>query len=100
MNGDNGVQLYSAHARELRHTQQHKVMKFVEYGCVEYDRENRVFLCKPIEGYNSTTYEIRNSKEFEWECNCQGFQSAKRRYEKTRMPGCRVAPMLGLSGNG
>lgn len=72
---DNGVQLYSAHAKLLMHTQQEKIKKFIENECIEYAGGN-TYLCHPIEGYNSTTYKIiRNNGQME--CNCQWYTKNK-----------------------
>ena len=39
-----------------------KARKFVELGLIDYDREKKCYLCKPIKGYNKTTYHITWNK--------------------------------------
>ena len=70
MNGDNGVQLYSHHAKECLHSQQHKIDKFLEHGCIRYDDKEKVYHCLPIEGYNKTIYTIKKEGG-ELVCDCQ-----------------------------
>jgi len=56
-----------------------KAKKFLENDCIEYDKEKKCYLCKPIPEYNKTTYEIKWNKELkEFECNCQYNQKTKR----------------------
>lgn len=75
------VQFYSAHARELKRTQQEKILKFIEHRCIEYSPEMKCFLCHPIPGYNVTTYTVkREGKGFS--CNCQGYQTKLKRGEE------------------
>ena len=71
------VQIYSSTARELLQTQQHKIKKFIEHKCIEY-AGNGVFICKPIPGYNKTTYEMKQNEKGDFECNCQYFQKYKK----------------------
>lgn len=73
------VQFYSAHARALNHTQQHKVNKFLEHNCIEY-AGNNTFICKPIPGYNKTTYELTKNDFGGFDCNCQGFQKKLKQF--------------------
>jgi len=54
-----------------------KARKFIENNCIEYDKEKKCYLCKPIKGYNSTTYHLIN-KNGEFECSCQFHQKTKR----------------------
>jgi hypothetical protein len=94
MNGDNGVQLYSNTAKELAYSQQHKVMKLVEHGCIEYDSDSKCYWCNPIIGYNSTRYKIisYNHELKAPECDCQGFQTKFRKWKENPqvnpMPNC------------
>ncbi len=66
------VQFYSAHAKALLQSQKHKVRKFLEHRCIEYAGEGK-FICKPIEGYNKTTYELVKNEAGEFTCNCQHY---------------------------
>ncbi len=58
-----------------------KARKFVELGLIDYDREKKCYLCKPIKGYNKTTYHIfwdktklkykESGEHGEFVCSCQ-----------------------------
>jgi len=54
-----------------------KSQKFLENDCIEetgVSGVNKRWICKPIEGYNKTTYAILfNGTKDLWICNCQGF---------------------------
>lgn len=75
------VQYYSSKEHELAQTQIHKAHKFLELGCIGYDQIEKCFYCKPINGYNSTTYKMRRDQnsEFGFCCDCQGFQTKMKR---------------------
>ena len=64
------VQFYSEHTQKLLATQKQKVRKFLDHRCVEY-AGGGVYLCKPLEGYNKTTYRLSKNEENEWQCTCQ-----------------------------
>lgn len=58
---------------------QTKARKFVELGLIDYDKEKKCYICKPI-GYNKTTYHQiwdKNRLKYkgdgygEFECSCQ-----------------------------
>jgi hypothetical protein len=75
--GDNDVQFYSQHARDLKHTQRNKVLKFIENKCVEYDSTIKQFIVRHIEGYNTRDYHV--SKEHgDWTCDCQFYMMGKK----------------------
>jgi len=70
----NNVQWYSHHAQELKFSQQHKVINFLEHNCIQYDSIEKVFYCLPIPDYNSRTYLLHNKTvDKSFMCNCQGF---------------------------
>jgi len=69
------VQFYSETAKSLVNTQRHKILKFLEYKCIEYVGKNQ-YICKPIPDYNSTTYALKKVGN-DFECSCQAFQKAK-----------------------
>lgn len=72
---DNGVQLYSEHAKALLHSQQHKIHKLLEGKCIEYVGGNH-YICKPLVNYNKTTYDLYQENG-EWTCTCQYFRIKK-----------------------
>lgn len=80
---DGEVQFYSHHTQELKYSQQHKVEKFLENDCIVYDNIEKVFLCKPIAGYNTRTYTLHNKTvDRSFVCNCQGFVTSLRKTGK------------------
>lgn len=65
------VQYWCHHTQQFANTQIGKAKEFVKNNCYEYVGEG-FFLCHPIAGYNTRTYEIRkNSITKEFDCNCQ-----------------------------
>ena len=65
------VQYWSHHTQQFAQTQVYKAKKFIEHNCYEYVGEG-MFLCNPIVGYNTRTYNIKkNKKTDEFSCNCQ-----------------------------
>lgn len=81
--GPDEVQYYSHHAQELKHTQQHKIDKFLEHGCIVYDNVEKCFKCLPIPGYNSRTYVLLNKTvDKSFICTCQGFVTALKKNGK------------------
>jgi hypothetical protein len=74
------VQFYDAVDKHLVNSQRHKARKLFELDCVEYNSLTKSFICKPIAGYNHTTYTILRSKFSDrFECDCQGFQTKLKR---------------------
>lgn len=85
---------WSEHYKRLEGTKGEKTIKakarsFLRNKCIEYDPkgekysevtpgdyEGHKFICKPIKGYNSTTYRMWY-KEGEFECSCQFCQTYK-----------------------
>ena len=66
------IQWYDHRTKSLRYSQRYKILKFLEYDCIK--RENRVYLCRPIPGYNVRTYTIVPSLHSDvFYCNCQYF---------------------------
>jgi len=75
------VQFYSAHARELLQSQQHKIRKFLQHRCIEYVGNN-TFICKEIPGYNKTCYKLTKLLSGDFDCNCQGYMTRYNRGDK------------------
>ena len=53
-----------------------KARRFLEKGCIEYNKEKKCYQCLPLKGYNKTVYDIETNKEYNcgFECSCQFFQ--------------------------
>lgn len=75
------VQYYDHIQKVLSQKQQHKALKFVELGLIEYNG-NGTFTCHKIEGYNTRDYTIQRHPDFHFECNCQGWQTKHKRLMK------------------
>ena len=70
------LQWYDHRNQNLLHSQRHKVLKLLDYKCVE--RNGDGFLVKPIPGYNTRTYTITPIRTgaglmVDIACNCQYF---------------------------
>jgi len=58
-----------------------KARRFIENNCIEYykdgfDSSKNCYLCKPIPGYNKTTYKLVWNKDLgDFECDCQYYQT-------------------------
>ena len=85
------VQYYDHEAHQLRHPQESKIRKILDHGCL-VDVGNK-FECRPIEGYNTTTYTLELTASG-ITCNCQGYhkrgscshQEALRRWLGAKAP--------------
>jgi hypothetical protein len=78
----NDIIFYSAHTREFEGSVKNKIRAILEQNAIEYDKNAKLFYCKPImqkdgKPYNSTTYELKKDKEL-FTCNCQGFKTSLR----------------------
>lgn len=52
-----------------------KAKRFVELECIEYSKEKKSYLCKPIKDYNKTFHYMHNTKdELGFDCSCQFYQ--------------------------
>ena len=51
-----------------------KARRFIENGCITYNKEKKCYECLPIKGYNKTTYEMRSLGNQQFDCNCQFYQ--------------------------
>jgi hypothetical protein len=80
----NEIQYYSEHVRALAYSQVHKAEKFLEFDCLKWNPDAKVWLCAPIPGYNKTTHEIKKEGGA-FVCSCQGCQT---RIRKGNSPNC------------
>ena len=63
------IQYYDHLLKELKHSQEYKIQKFLDHDCVVFVGNN-TFEVRPIEGYNTRTYTV-NMGGNEPTCNCQ-----------------------------
>lgn len=73
---EDNVVYYSEHYKALEaedngSSRQSKAKKFLKEKCIAWDPEHSCWLCKPILGYNNTTYHIKDDKHGSFECSCQ-----------------------------
>ena len=68
---DDPIQYYDHYEEKLKKTQEHKSKKFVEMGCIKYNKEGQTFICEPIIGYNTRTYQMKKKLDGRFRCNCQ-----------------------------
>jgi len=81
----NDIIFYSAHTRQLCGSTEGKIKAILEQGCIEYNKEQKVFLCKPImqrngKPYNFTTYTMQSNKAFGFSCDCQAWTMRYRKH--------------------
>jgi len=61
-----------------------KAKRFLEHDCIDYVKKNKdlntggYYICKPIKGYNKTTYKIINNKG-NFECSCQFYNKVAKK---------------------
>ena len=65
------IQYYDHYEETLKKTQQQKARKFIEHDCIKYNREGQTFICEPIIGYNTRTYQMTKKMDGHFRCNCQ-----------------------------
>jgi len=76
-----------------------KAQRFLRENCIEYVKKSESkdgvghYICKPIKGYNSTTYYIKSLPNREFECSCQFHQ---RVVKKQEIPGLICSHVLAL----
>lgn len=82
------VQYYCHIEEELLHSRKHKAMKFVENKCIEFNKEQNFFVCKPLIGYNTREYRIDRDSTVEWgyRCNCQFYTMNEKKDEPKMCP--------------
>lgn len=74
------IQYYDHIKRELKHSQRHKAMKFLEHNCI-IPAADGIYQCLPIPGYNTRVYILKQKPDGSWSCNCQGYISKEARGE-------------------
>jgi len=82
MSEDNGVQYYDHYEEKLKHSQELKAKKFVSMGLIGYNKEGQCFVCEPIPGYNTRTYQIKKKLDGRFRCNCQYITTQERKIEQ------------------
>jgi len=48
-----------------------KARRFLENGCITYNKEKKCYECLPIPHYNKNTYEMRSLPNQQFSCTCQ-----------------------------
>ncbi len=70
-----------------------KAKRFLKEGCIDYSKEKKCYLCKPIPHYNQTTYELRPIENHQFSCTCQFYN---RVVIKQKIPGLCCSHVLAL----
>ena len=70
------IQFYNPNTQTLQHPQSYKIRKFLEAGCLKKVHQD-LWECRPLLGYNSTTYRLRRTQIGDFDCNCQGYYKYK-----------------------
>jgi len=73
------VQYYDHYEQQLKQTQIHKARKFIKHNCIKYNKDGQSFICEPIEGYNTRTYQMKKCPDGRFTCNCQFISSQNKR---------------------
>lgn len=68
------IQFYDHRTQKLEHSQQYKIRKLIELGCIKKlnDVPDYAYACLHIPGYNKTTY-LLGWKMGNLTCTCQHF---------------------------
>lgn len=66
------IQSYNHEAGSLQQPQSHKVKKLLALGCLKKAHQD-LWLCRPILGYNTTTYRLIRTPTGDFQCECQGY---------------------------
>lgn len=61
---------WDAESKTLLGSQKTKARRFNQLKLIQYEGQGK-FVCKPIRGYNSTTYTMQKDQAGNWVCNCQ-----------------------------
>ena len=97
MNGQTTLVFYSEHAREVKGRTADKIKAILAQNAIEYNKDEKCFLCKPIlnrDGtpYNFTTHAMKSNKAFGFSCSCQGWTSKYKKHMADPInmpsPGC------------
>ncbi len=66
------VQYYNHDVEELVHPQKDKINKILTHGCLVKVNTD-AWICRPIYGYNKTTYTLYRRPSGDFSCSCQGY---------------------------
>ena len=65
------IQYYDHYEETLKKSQEQKARKFVENNCIKYNEDGKCFVCEPLIGYNTRTYQMKKLVDGRFRCNCQ-----------------------------
>ena len=65
------IQYYDHYEEQLKKSQKSKAKKFVDHDCIKYNKDGQTFICEPIIGYNTRTYQMTKKLNGQFRCNCQ-----------------------------
>ena len=53
-----------------------------ENNCIQWDKDQKCFICLPIKGYNKTTYRMNKLKNGSFDCSCQFYNKVSQFWEQ------------------
>jgi hypothetical protein len=59
-----------------------KARSFLDHNCIQWDKDNKVFVCLPIKGYNKTTYRMEKLKDGTFNCSCQFYNKVSKDWDQ------------------
>lgn len=81
----NEVQYYDHYDMELKKSQYSKAKKFLDLGLIKYNGDGS-FLCEPIPGYNTRTYQMKKHHlTGRFTCNCQHYVMQRKKVDKQQI---------------
>ena len=67
------IQHFDVRTGSLDHSIARKVKKIISHGCL-HKVNNDAYICRPIIGYNKTTYTLLRMQTGMFRCDCQGYR--------------------------
>lgn len=72
------IQRYDSKTQEPKKPLSYKVRRIIEGKCLVPGPKGS-WICRPIPGYNTTTYHLRFDYNMGWTCDCQGFATKRKK---------------------
>ena len=67
------IRYYNHLTREMLGSEERKVKQLIENGLIQKVHSD-LYICKPINGYNTREYQFTRTLSGSWSCSCQGFK--------------------------
>lgn len=79
------IQYYDHYEQALTQSQKKKVDTLVERGLIKYNKDGKCFVCEPIPGYNTRTYQMTKRLNGRFDCNCQFMAVQRKKLENNEI---------------